>query len=252
MLLGAIGDDGRDQPGCDAHIGSFDPAGGELLRDDDLLDRLSFTAPGLGQVRLHPPALGDRDCALFARNGFERIDFRPDLAAQLLGCGVEIDLDLAHPRAGRGVEHPLCVRGRAAECRDQGERAPVVHVGVVLPGETDAAMHLDAVLRAVLGGNGCQRRGHGGRELVGGCFVVPALLGCLVQSAGGIPYGRRGPFGGGDHPGALVLDGLELADRPAELLTDLGVLRGGVSGPPGDSDSLCREQRGDDRPPGGW
>ena len=48
-----------------------------------------------------------------------------------------------------------------------------------------------------------------------------------------------------------MLDRLELADRPAELFADLGVLRGSVGGPTSDSDSLCREQRGDDRPPGG-
>ena len=40
-----------------------------------------------------------------------------------------------------------------------------------------------------------------------------------------------------------MFDGLELSDRPAELLADLGVLRGGVGSPPGHPDGLGRQQR---------
>ena len=69
------------------------------------------------------------------------------------------------PGGGRDVDHLLRVVGGPAEAGGQHERAPVVDVGVVLPGEADAAVHLDAVLRAVLGGDGCERGGDGGGEL---------------------------------------------------------------------------------------
>ena len=70
----------------------------------------------------------------------------------------------------------------------------------------------------------------------------------LVDGAGGVPHRGGGPLGVGDHLGALVLDGLELADRPAELLADLGVGRRGVGGPAGDADGLGGQQRRHQRP----
>ena len=73
---------------------------------------------------------------------------------------------------------------------------------------------------------------------------VPSHLSrCLVDGAGGVPDRGGGPLGLGDHLGALVLDGLELTDRPAELLADLGVRRRGVGGPARDADRLGRQQR---------
>ena len=120
----------------------------------------------------------------------------------------------------------------ATEAGGQDQRATVVHIRVVFPREADAAVHLDAILRAALGRDGCQR----GDVLAG-----------LVDRAGGIPDGRGGPLGVGDHLGALVLDGLELTDRPAELFADLGVVRGRVGGPSRDADGLGRQQRRDQR-----
>ena len=96
--------------------------------------------------------------------------FRADLLAQLLGLGVQIDVDLAHAGAGRDVDHLLRVVGGAAEAGRQHERAAVVDVGVVLPGEADAAVHLDAVLGAVLRGDGRQCGGDRGGELESGFF----------------------------------------------------------------------------------
>ena len=62
--------------------------------------------------------------------------------------------------------------------------------------------------------------------------------------------GRRGVArGDGDllrpqqHLGADVFDRLETADRLAELLTYLGVLRSGVQRPSGDSGRLGRQHR---------
>ncbi len=64
LLVGAERDDRRDDPRRDAHLRALHLAGGELLGDDDLLDRVGGPAPRLGQVRLHPAALGDRGVAL--------------------------------------------------------------------------------------------------------------------------------------------------------------------------------------------
>ena len=189
---------------------------------------------------LHPAALGDRGVALFARNRLQRSDFRADLLAQLLGVGIEIDVDRTHP-GGRGdVDHLLRVVGGPPEARGEHDRAAVVHVGVVLPGEADATVHLDAVLGAVLSGDGRERGGDGGGELVGG--VIATVRG-LVDGPRRVPHRGGGALGLGDHSGALVLDGLELPDRAAELFADLGVLRGGVGGPAGDTDALGGQQR---------
>ena len=66
---------------------------------------------------------------------------------------------------GGGVDDLLRVVGGAAEAGGQHERAAVVDVRVVLPGEADAAVHLDAVLGAALSGGRRQRGGDGGGEL---------------------------------------------------------------------------------------
>ena len=68
---------------------------------------------------------------------------------------------------------------------------------------------------------GRQCRGDRGRELESGFFRTGFAV--FVDRAGGVPYRRGGALGVRDHLGALVLDGLELADGPAELLADLGV-----------------------------
>ena len=73
------------------------------------------------------------------------------------------------------------------------------------------------------------------------------VFACFVDGAGGVPHRRSGPLGIGDHLGTLVLDGLELPDRPAELLADLGVRRRGVGRPARDADRLGRQQGGHQR-----
>ncbi len=116
----------------------------------------------------------------------------------------------------------------------------------MLPGETDAAVHLDAILRAVLRGGGCQCRGDRGSEFESDFLRTGFAV--LVDRAGGVPYRGSGSLGVRDHLGALVLDGLELADGPAELLADLGVCGGGVGTPARDADGLGGQQRRHQRP----
>ncbi len=87
---------------------------------------------------------------------------------------------------------------------------------------------------------GRERCRHRGGELESAVFRVTFAE--LVDGAGGVPHRCGRPFGVGDHLGALVLDGLELSDRPAELLPDLGICRRGVGGPPRHADRLGRQQ----------
>ena len=86
---------------------------------------------------------------------------------------------------------------------------------VVLPGEPDAPVHLDVHLGVVLVGPECQggRHSRHERELVGG----------LAGGAGRLPHHGRGQLRRHQHVGAVVLDGLEGADGPAELDSLLGV-----------------------------
>ena len=107
---------------------------------------------------------------------------------------------------------------------------------IVLPGEADAAEHLDAVLGGVDGR--VEVEGGGGRS-------DHRQLGRRVRDrAGRIP----GEHGRGlcttEQAGAQVLDGLERADRAAELLPDRGVLRRRPGAPACDGGGLDREQRG--------
>ena len=82
-------------------------------------------------------------------------------------------LSLRIPVRGGDVDDLLRVVGGAAEAGGQHERATVVDVGVVLPGEADAAVHLDAVLGAALRGGGRQRGGHGRGELESAVVCEP-------------------------------------------------------------------------------
>ena len=111
--------------------------------------------------------------------------------------------------------------------------APQIEVRVVLPGDADAAQHLNAVLgvalRGVDPGGGCDRRGDG--QLPG--------IGRRDRRIGGRHSDLLGPQ---QHLGAHVLDGLEAADRLAELLPHLGVLGGGVQRPLGDPRRLRGEE----------
>ena len=87
---------------------------------------------------------------------------------------------------------------------------------VVLPGEADAAVHLDVELGAGHKRRQGQRRRQRTREQG---FVVGRV------GARGIPHARRRLLGRHQHIRAVVLYGLEGADRAAELNSDLRVLR---------------------------
>ena len=102
------------------------------------------------------------------------------------------------PGRGRGVDDALRVVGGPAEARRQGQRATVVDVGVVLPGEADAAVHLDAVLGAAAARRRApawrprrRRTRRARRQRRQRCALAR-----LVDGAGGVPHRGGGPFGG--------------------------------------------------------
>ncbi len=134
--------------------------------------------------------------------------------------------------ASRSFQLAVC-RHRGPEQSAERHRAAVVQVRVVLPGVADAAEDLNALVHA--------RDGRVGREYGGGRRreVAPWLIAgeCPCR----IPDRRRRLLGHDEHPRAPVLDRLELADRPAELMADLGVFGGRVHCPVGDTESLGAE-----------
>ncbi len=114
-----------------------------------------------------------------------------------------------------------------------------IQMRVVLPGDADAAEHLNAVLGVGLGGSiaGRGRDGRGDRQLA------------VVVAGGSGRGGRRASAATAtcsraqQHLGAHVLDRLEAADRLAELLAHLRVLGGGLQRPAGQPGGLGRQHR---------
>lgn len=110
----------------------------------------------------------------------------------------------------------------------------------MLPGESDAAVDLDAVLCALHRGVGNDDGGDVRGE-VGGVVTV-------VEGRGGIPQHRARLLQRDAHVGALVLDALELADRTPELHPRLRVLGCGGHAPGHHADRLRTENDGGDGP----
>ncbi len=109
-------------------------------------------------------------------------------------------------------------------------------MGVVLPREPDAAEHLHTVLRTLEERVRHERARDRGRQHM---FLVGVGGTCRV------PRNRARLLEGEQHVGAPVLHALELADRPAELLAHLRVLRGRLDAPRGATRRLRGQE--DDR-----
>ena len=95
-------------------------------------------------------------------------------------------------------------------------------MGVVLPGEPDAAVQLHGVLRTPDEAVEREGDGHGGGQ---------GSRGGVRGRARRVPCGPPRLLGGDEHVREPVLHRLELADRPAELLAHLRVGRRGVEAP---------------------
>ena len=103
-------------------------------------------------------------------------------------------------------------------------------MGVVLPGEADAPVHLDVEVGAEIGRLERQHGRHGG--------AVGALVVALFGRPRRVPHVRRGQLARDEHVGAVVLDRLEHRDGPAELKANFGVVGGLLRALRGQADGL--------------
>ena len=233
LLWRAVLDQRQDHPAGDAVVGALDPGCGELLLDQQLLDRAGGTAPRLRPMR-HHEAGGDQFVELsLLVEGCDADGLRADLGAHLLGLRRQVQA-VRPLETGRGEGEHVSGRAVSAEQCLHRQRTAQMQVGVVLPGESDATVHLDVQFGVAHVGREGQGRGGGGDE--------PELLRILPSGAGGVPHAGQRGLGGHQHVGAVMLDGLERRDGPAELLTHLGIFDGGVDTIRRSADGLGAEQ----------
>ena len=206
----------------------------ELLLDDELLDGAGVAAVGLGPVRHHVAGLDELGPLLLGRQVLDRVGEGLHLGADLVGLGRELDV-LGADHASAAEVHQ--VDGRLLRVDEVQQRGGAAHVqvGVVLPGDGDAAVHLGVEVGAQVGGRRRQGGGDGGR-------VAELVLADLGRH-GRVPHGAGGELGGHAHVGAVVLHGLVHGDRPAELDALLGVGGGLLGALEGDAHRLGRQQQ---------
>ena len=135
-------DQGQDHPAGDAVVRLRDICGGELLLAEQLLHCAGRPAPGLGPVR-HEVAGGDQliQLGLLIQCG-DPLRLGANLGAHLVRAGRQVEAVSPGDPLGREVED---IGGGfiTTEYRLHGQRAPQVQMCVVLPGEPDAAVHLN-------------------------------------------------------------------------------------------------------------
>ena len=223
LLGAAVLEDRRRRPPADHQIGTLDAGGGQLPIDQQLLGRRGVAAVRPRPVRRLQPGLGERDLALLDGQGGDIGDRRGDLGLQMLDRR-QVDVQFAADALLRQRRDTAQPARRAAEELRNPVCPAQIQVRVVLPGDADAAEHLDAVLGVGLGQlDACGRRDGGGdRQL--------RIVGS-VGGAGGVACGHCDLLGAQQHLGAHVLDRLEAADRLAELLANLRVFGGGLQRP---------------------
>ena len=236
-------DERQDHPPGDGVLRTCHAGGLELLLDDELFHRAGVAPPRLGPVR-HDVTRLDHGVALARRvQTLDPLGERPHLVAHRLGLRRQVDRAPAPRPAPHQVGDVPRRRLRVHHRFERGGAAEI-QVGVVLPREADAAVHLDVELRGLVG-RGQRERGRHGRG-------QRQLLAPFLGGPGGIPHGRGGELGRHEHVGAVVLDGLEGADRPAELHAHLGVRRGLLGALGGDAGGLGGEdepRQVDEHPP---
>ncbi len=229
LVVGRVLDERQDVPAGDAVRGSLHARGPELLLDDELLHRSRLSAERLGPVRHDVARVDQLGALLLGGQTRDALGERLHLDTDRLGLGRQLHgLLTGHP--------PTCQVGQlrgggiGLQVAAQHGGPPHVEVGVVLPGDGDAAVHLGVEVGAEVGGGRGQRCGDGGR--------VGELVTAGGGGTGGVPHGAGGQLGGHDHVGAVVLDRLEHGDRPTELDALLGVLGGHLGALAGHADRL--------------
>ncbi len=238
LLSRAVLDDRRDSPGTDHEVGAGDSRAGELLVDDELLDRSGVESVGLGPVRCQVAGLGKSSALLVLGQRGDRVHAIAGDVTELGVSTFEVDLERAalagDGAAGQTGRRLLGAAGQRGDRQVERDGAAEIEVSVVLEREADPAEHLDAVAgdrtRAV------KRHGCGD---VGG-EVGLARRHASADRGAGIPRHGVDRLGGLEHLRAEVLDGLERADRLAELLAHLGVVDRGVEAPLRDAGGFGR------------
>ncbi|BCI85050.1 hypothetical protein NIIDMKKI_02560 [Mycobacterium kansasii] len=185
--------------------------------------------PGIGQGRL----------SLLLRQRRDFGDRGGDLGAQLFHPGQVDGQPAANAVAGQRGNAAQPALGTTEETA-VGVGPAQVQVRMVLPGAADAAEHLDAAFDVGFGGGDTDAGGHRGRDGELAVVGVPSF----PSGPGRVGGGHLGLLGSAEHLGTQVLDGLEAADRLAELLANLGVGHRGVQCPSGHSRGLGGQQGG--------
>ena len=245
LLRRPVGDDGREGPGRYGQVRPADAGVGQGLVDDQLLDGTGVPPPRRRPVRnqqsvvTEGPTLGGG----VVQGGHGR-RHRGHLPPERLGFGREVD----------GDGPSMSLDGQTGRLRPQGRRAPgqlaqrggppEMDMHVVLPGEPHPTEHLDSALGrldvAVEGQAGGQ--GYGQSTLA--AQVGPGVGdGLGVDSQSRVPGGGHPLFDPGQHVGQPVLDPLELADGPPELLAGTRMFGRAVEAPPGPSGRFGRRHQ---------
>ncbi len=211
------------------------PAAAELLLDDELLDGAGVSSPGSRPVG-HGVARLDH-AAPSARTSPERaISARKSRTGSLKASASGGRSTDRTRRTPRRVLSATADRGSFdVEQRAQRGGPADEEVGVMLPGHGDPAVDLGVQLRAAIGGVERQRGGH--RRGQG------RLLAAGARCPSGVPHGADRQLGGGQHVGAVMLDGLEGADGATELQPGARVLGGLGGARDGHSHGLCRAEQ---------
>jgi hypothetical protein len=234
LLLGrTVRDERGDHPRADLQPRAHHTGTAELLVDGQLLDRAGVPAPRPWPVRREPAALHEALALLGRRRAGQRPGEGADLVTQTRRLAREVPVEVAADTGQRLGGDPCTPARRPAEELAHRGGTAQVPVGVVLPGEPDPAEDLDEVLGTGERCLGTEGAGDRGSEHV---------LGRVPDGTRGVPGGGTGLVDGDEHVRAAVLDSLELADRPAELLTDLGVAHRGVQTPGGEAGGFGGEQ----------
>ena len=226
-------DEGEDHPPGDPIRRSLEASGSELLFNDELLHSPSRPPPRVGPVRHDVPGLDETGPLLVGAEPGGLRSERTHLVTDGFGLRGQIDVALTC-HSGPGQCGHLGGCGVGFEQGPKGGGASQVDVGVVLPGEPDAAVHLNVEVGAQI----CSWCRHGGRHRGGeGGLVVGGAVGPRR-----VPHGSGGHLGGHQHVGAVVLDGLIGGDGSAELDPILGVRSSLLGALAGDPDGLGGQQ----------
>ncbi len=102
LLRRAVLNQRRYHPGADRQVVRPDPGRAQLSVDDELLERLSVTAPRLGQMRHHPAAGGQGAGALGACELAELGKLGADSGAEFGVAVWKLDARPAQPPARAG------------------------------------------------------------------------------------------------------------------------------------------------------